>query len=131
MAELKCAWYAEYEGVCTNADCPYCADCCPVDGKLEICRYDKEPNDTKIRYKDFEIRKRNNGKYEIVKWSKERYNGKRFCWVIAFLNWNDKEPCWVLDGVGTRFIDDYENGLCEFIREFLDGRNGGADNAVD
>lgn len=42
MAEKKCAWYAEFEGVCTNFDCPRCADLCPVDGECGICRYEKE-----------------------------------------------------------------------------------------
>ena len=41
--EKKCAWYADYEGVCTNADCPYCAEWCPISGELGgICRFDKE-----------------------------------------------------------------------------------------
>ena len=41
--EKKCAWYAEYEGVCTNADCPYCAEWCPISGELGgICRFEKE-----------------------------------------------------------------------------------------
>ena len=39
----KCAWYAEFEGVCTNGDCPYCADICPISGELGgICRFEKE-----------------------------------------------------------------------------------------
>ena len=24
---LTCKWYAEYEGVCTNGESEYCADC--------------------------------------------------------------------------------------------------------
>ena len=56
--EKKCAWYAEYEGVCTNGDCPYCIEWCPISGELSICRFDssvavhKKPNGnrTKNRY---------------------------------------------------------------------------------
>lgn len=83
----------------------------------------------RIRYKDFEIREcigvnARSSKYEIVKWSTERLRstGKPWCWVIAFIRWNAKEPCWQLDVVGTRFIDDYEDGLSEFIRDFLRDR---------
>ena len=44
--EKKCAWYAEYEGVCTNADSPYCAEWCPISGELGgICRFEQEGND--------------------------------------------------------------------------------------
>ena len=42
-AEKKCAWYADYEGVCTNDDSPYCAEWCPISGELGMCRFDK-PN---------------------------------------------------------------------------------------
>ena len=41
MAELKCAWYAEYEGVCINADCPMCADYCPVPDIEGVCRFEE------------------------------------------------------------------------------------------
>ena len=77
-----------------------------------------------MRFKSFEIREyiginAKGAKYEVVKWS-ETSEGKPFCWVVAFIRWNDKEPCWQFDVVGTRFIDDYENGLCEFIKKYLE-----------
>lgn len=34
-----CKWYAWYEGVCTNGDCPYCADCCPVRDNQTVCKF--------------------------------------------------------------------------------------------
>lgn len=27
---MKCKWYAEFEGVCTNGECPYRGDVCPT-----------------------------------------------------------------------------------------------------
>lgn len=36
---MKCKWYAEYEGVCTNGECPYCGDVCPTSEHPEVCRY--------------------------------------------------------------------------------------------
>ena len=73
-----------------------------------------------MRYKDFEIRETHSqhSKYEVVKWY-DSPSGKPWCYVVAFICWNPKEPCWVFESVGTRFIDDYENGLCEFISMFL------------
>lgn len=34
---MKCKHYAEYEGICTNGDCFYRADLCPVDEHQETC----------------------------------------------------------------------------------------------
>lgn len=36
---MKCRWYAEFEGVCTNGECPYCGDTCPTSEHPEVCRY--------------------------------------------------------------------------------------------
>lgn len=74
-----------------------------------------------MRYKNFEIRETHSqhSKYEVLRWFDTKYNGKAWCYVVAFIRWNPKEPCWVFESVGTRFIDDYENGLCEFISMFL------------
>ena len=74
-----------------------------------------------MRYKNFEIReiRSQHPKYEIVRWFDTAHNEKPWCYVVAFIRWNPKEPCWVFESVGTRFIDDYENGLCEFISMFM------------
>ena len=76
-----------------------------------------------IRFKDFEIRPCGdiNGKshnFELVKWYP--YGDKEYCYVLAWLDWNEREPCWEFRSVGTRFIKDYENGLCEYISKFLE-----------
>lgn len=39
---MKCKWYAEFEGVCTNGDCPYRGDVCPTAEHPEVCEYAEE-----------------------------------------------------------------------------------------
>lgn len=36
---MKCTWYADFEGVCTNDECPYSGDTCPTSEYPEACRY--------------------------------------------------------------------------------------------
>ena len=36
---MKCKWYAEFEGVCTNGECPYRGDTCPTSEHMEACKY--------------------------------------------------------------------------------------------
>lgn len=36
---MKCKWYAESEGVCTNGECPYRGDMCPTCEHSEVCKY--------------------------------------------------------------------------------------------
>ena len=36
---MKCRWYAEFEGVCVNGDCPYRGDTCPTSEYPEVCKY--------------------------------------------------------------------------------------------
>ena len=36
---MKCKWYAALEGVCTNGDCPYRGDTCPMSEYPEVCKY--------------------------------------------------------------------------------------------
>lgn len=41
---MKCKWYAEFEGVCTNGECPYRGDTCPTSEYPEVCKYaEKNP----------------------------------------------------------------------------------------
>lgn len=39
---MKCKWYAAFEGVCTNGECPYRGDTCPTSEHPEACRYAEE-----------------------------------------------------------------------------------------
>lgn len=36
---MKCKWYAEFEGVCTNGECPYRGDTCPTSEHPEVCKF--------------------------------------------------------------------------------------------
>ena len=36
---MKCKWYAEFEGTCTNGECPYRGDTCPTSEHPEACKY--------------------------------------------------------------------------------------------
>lgn len=36
---MKCKWYAEFEGVCTNGECPYRGDVCPTSEHMKACKY--------------------------------------------------------------------------------------------
>lgn len=36
---MKCKWYAVFEGVCTNGECPYRGDVCPTSEYPEVCKY--------------------------------------------------------------------------------------------
>lgn len=36
---MKCKWYAYFEGVCTNGECPYRGDACPTREYPEVCKY--------------------------------------------------------------------------------------------
>lgn len=36
---MKCKWYAAFEGVCTNGECPYRGDVCPTSEYPEVCKF--------------------------------------------------------------------------------------------
>lgn len=74
-----------------------------------------------VKFKGFEIRPYQGDKHklEVIKWTKNS-NGKDYCFVVAFIDWDDDELSWDFRSVGTRFLDYYEDGLCEFIKKFLD-----------
>lgn len=105
-----------------------------------------------MRFKDFEIRPTcfldghtDPMKWDVVKWhdhkpieatdwnTGEKKISTRSCYSVAQLWWNVKEPCWEFESVGTRFLEEYEEGLCEFIlkwteltdltRRFADGNS--------
>ena len=41
---MKCKWYADFEGVCTNGECSYRGDVCPTSEYPEVCKYaEKQP----------------------------------------------------------------------------------------
>lgn len=92
-----------------------------------------------MRFKDFEIRPAcfldghtDPKLWDVVKWVKhEPYEvidgrtGKKktsdmHCFSIAFIEWNEEEPCWEFRSVGTRFLEYYEEGLCEFVYKWTE-----------
>lgn len=36
---MKCRWYADFEGVCTNGECPYRGEVCGMVKRPEVCKY--------------------------------------------------------------------------------------------
>ena len=36
---MKCKWYTDFEGACTNGECPYQGDTCPTREHPEVCKY--------------------------------------------------------------------------------------------
>lgn len=66
-----------------------------------------------MRFKDFEMRKINDDKYEVVKWT------DNYCITIAFINYDKHEGSWEFESVGMRFIDEYEFGLCKYIEKYM------------
>ena len=81
-----------------------------------------------MKFKDFEIRpvKSLDGvidpkRFELVKWyDHEPYihgesTSTRSCFVVAWLEWNDKEPCFELKSVGLRLVENWADGLDQFI----------------
>ncbi len=70
-----------------------------------------------MRFKDFEIRpvKTLDGvidpkRFELVKWCETGH-----CFVVAWLEWNSKEPCFELTSVGLRLVENWTDGLDKFI----------------
>lgn len=81
-----------------------------------------------MKFKDFEIRpvKSLDGvidpkRFELVKWyDHEPYvhgesTSTRSCFVVAWLEWNAKEPCFELASVGLRLVENWADGLDKFI----------------
>ena len=81
-----------------------------------------------MQFKDFEIRpvKSLDGvidtkRFELVKWyDHEPYvhgesTSNRSCFVVAWLEWNDKELGFELTSVGLRLVKNWADGLDNFI----------------
>lgn len=78
-----------------------------------------------MKFKDYQIRPYRGfndivaNKYELVKWTVDN-EGASYCFVIAFIEWNKKEPCWEFRSVGTRYLEHSINGLNEWVLKYLD-----------
>lgn len=69
-----------------------------------------------MRYKEFEIQLMNPHKAEVVKWDKDF----KSCFVIAFLNYNDKEKDWELTSVGSRYVDYADGNLNKIVSKYME-----------
>lgn len=45
---MKCRWYANFEGVCTNGECPYRGDTCPTSEHPEVCKHAEEKQEPEL-----------------------------------------------------------------------------------
>ena len=72
----------------------------------------------RLIFKTFEIRAIDDRNFEIVKWNDDKCSTT--CYVVAFLKWNKKEPCYEFESCGLRFLKYYEDGLAEFIHSFAE-----------
>lgn len=81
-----------------------------------------------MQFKDFEIRpvKSIDGvidpnRFELVKWyDHEPYvhgesTSTRSCFVVAWLEWDAKEPHFDVVSVGLRLVENWEDGLDQFV----------------
>ena len=81
-----------------------------------------------MQFKDFEIRpvKSLDGvidpkRFELVKWYDHApyVHGESTstcsCFVVAWLERNDKEPCFEIESVGLRLVENWVDGLDKFI----------------
>lgn len=93
-----------------------------------------------MKFKDFEIRPTcfldghtDPKRWDVVKWCKrekpervydlvsgEYKMSDTYCFSVASIEWDDKNDCWDMGSVGTRFLEYYEEGLCEFILKWLE-----------
>ena len=46
---MKCKWYADFEGVCTNGACPYHGGICPTSEYPEACKHAEKEMEMEIR----------------------------------------------------------------------------------
>lgn len=49
---MKCKWYAAFEGVCTNGECPYRGDTCPTSEHPEVCRCAEAAQETELNVEE-------------------------------------------------------------------------------
>lgn len=56
---MKCRWYAVFEGVCTNGECPYRGDTCPTSEHPEVCRYAEAKQEPELNAEELATALRN------------------------------------------------------------------------
>ena len=87
-----------------------------------------------MKFKDFEIRPVKSlygvidpKRFELIRWydhnpvsvtdmrTGEKKMSTRSCYVVAWLEWDAKEPCFDLKSVGLRLVEHWVDGLDKFI----------------
>ena len=59
--------------------------------------------------------------HEVIDWyTGEKKISTRFCFSIATLKWNKKEPGFDFESVGLRYLEHRIDGLEKFILDFCD-----------
>lgn len=68
-----------------------------------------------MNFKDFEIRRTNNDKYnfELVKWRAD--DNSPYCFVVGILTYDAKNETFHFESVGLRYFEYYQKGLNDFI----------------
>lgn len=80
-----------------------------------------------MRFKQFEIRKPTflgnpptedyyKYNFNVVKWA----DNNSHCWTIGFLRWNKNESWFKFESVGTRYLEDRESGLEEWLLKWCE-----------
>lgn len=80
-----------------------------------------------MRFKQFEIRKPTllgnpptedyyKYNFDIVKW----HNSNSCCWSIGSLRWNKEDDYFEFESVGTRYLEDREDGLEEWLLKWCE-----------
>lgn len=75
-----------------------------------------------MRFKNFEIRECEKGfrKYEVVKWRQCMTKNGEYSYPIAYIEYSFKEPFWEFKSIGTRYLENREEGLEEYILEYIE-----------
>lgn len=72
-----------------------------------------------MKFKSFEIREMQEYKqYEVVKWTKD-LDDNLYCYTIAVIDYDFKNKTWKFSSVNTRYLENREDGLEEFILKYL------------
>lgn len=80
-----------------------------------------------MRFKQFEIRKctflgdpptpdYHKWTFDLVKWADDNSH----CWSIGHLTLNRKEPCFEFRSIDTRYLEDREDGLEEWLLKWCE-----------
>ena len=84
-----------------------------------------------MRFKNFEIRKctflgdpptpdYHKWNFDLVKWAKHEESDREYCFSVGRLTWDRKEPGFEFRSVGTRYLEEREDGLEEWLLKWCE-----------